>query len=81
MTFKFVMACWYSQNKTEHDTVGDPLYRSKEKLVEKIIWLTDIMNEIIPNNCKNMKEEELLRMPQENLCLMEEQIKKISHKT
>jgi hypothetical protein len=37
-TLKFGLNAWYARNLVEHDTLGDPLKRRKEKLSEQIMW-------------------------------------------
>jgi hypothetical protein len=42
------MECWYARNSCEHD---DPIKRSKEKMLKKIMWLLEKGNEKIFHIC------------------------------
>jgi hypothetical protein len=74
------MECWYARNACEHKIQYDPIKQCKETIVEKIIWLLETGNDKVPAKYKGMKHEALMRMPQENLCIMEEQIRKVIQK-
>jgi hypothetical protein len=38
-TFQYVLDSWYIRNKCEHDFLGNPIGRKKEKINEQIMWV------------------------------------------
>jgi hypothetical protein len=77
LTMKFILDCWYIRNKNEHHMEEDPIARLKTKLIEEILWIRDIVDGKIPAPLKEIKYEELIELPKENLLLMLEQLKNL----
>jgi ribonuclease HI len=74
-TWKFVLLSWTIRNNVEHDNEGEPLKRRKEKLVEQIMWIKSHIKEDKEYPLKNIKKEDIMSMPIENIAAMAEQIK------
>jgi hypothetical protein len=70
-TFNFTIESWYARNEMEHDKLGDPTLRIKDKMSDQIKWelkqLSESENEDV---WTKITKEQLLEMPKENLEMM-----------
>jgi hypothetical protein len=76
ITLSFALDCWYTRNIKEHDTDGDIVERSKEKLTEEIIRYLKKIGDDLPVQFIGMEREDFMILPGDNLRLRVEQIKK-----
>jgi hypothetical protein len=79
ITWNFVLECWFERNCNEHDSKGDPITRAKQKMTDEIMWHMDQKEEEIPSQYLCTTTEELLLLPQQNLKIMLEQMKKVQN--
>jgi hypothetical protein len=54
--------------------------RAIDKIVEEILWNNEQNKATVPTQYKNLNYEELITQPNENLCIMNEQLKNLYKK-
>jgi hypothetical protein len=74
LNWEFVFNIWLERNKSEHDERGNPKLRRKEKLIKKIQGESAIMNFSVYKE-NEMTSEELIKLPIENLIMIESNLK------
>jgi hypothetical protein len=72
--FQFVLSTWTTRNEIEHGTNSDPLAVKKQKLVNKIMWMRQKVQFVPSRYLRNLKEEELIKLPIDNLLMTESQL-------
>jgi hypothetical protein len=81
LTWQFVMDCWFSRNKTEHDTDNKPHTKKKEKLTEKILWIIGKLPSYVNHPYQLSTTEELTSLPLDNLTMTYENLVSIFSQT
>jgi hypothetical protein len=73
-TWNFVLNSWQIRNNIEHDNDGEPIKRSKEKIIERILWIQKQISPEKEHPFKHVTKEDIMRLPLENTVAMAEQI-------
>jgi hypothetical protein len=77
LTLKFVMDCWYVRNTKEHESIDNPIGRAKDKIVDEILWVLDLIKGEVPSQFNDLVKDELIMLPKDNLNMMLEQLKRL----
>jgi hypothetical protein len=77
LTLQFVIDCWYARNKNEHDSLENPIGRAKEKIVDEILWITEMIKGDVLSQFNDLVGDELIALPKDNLNMMLEQLKRL----
>jgi hypothetical protein len=74
LNWKFVHNCWIYRNTIEHDTDRSPKTQKKEKIIEHILRISEKRDYKVYRKIE-MKNEVLMKLPMENLIMIEINIK------
>jgi hypothetical protein len=74
-SWQFVLECWFTRNESEHDNENNPVLRTKEKLLEEIMWVIRKIPNEVDHPYKDTNEITMLTMPVNNLTMLLEQVK------
>jgi hypothetical protein len=77
LTLKFVMDCWYVRNTKEHESIDNPIGRAKDKIVDEILWVLDLIKGEVPSQFNDLVKDKLIMLPKDNLNMMLEQLKRL----
>jgi hypothetical protein len=76
-TWQFVLECWFTRNKFEHDNENNPVLRLKEKLIEHIMWVVKNNPTKVKHPYKGIAKETMITLPLDNLTMMLKQVKTV----
>jgi hypothetical protein len=75
-----VYSCWTHRNKIEHDEDGSPETQKKEKIIEHLLGISKNMQYEVYKKVE-MKQEVLMKLPIENLIMIEINLKNEKNKS